>query len=235
MSKSHRPAWQSVIPGVAVWLAALPLPAQADPALCDSAARRAAVQSDVPVEVLLAITRTETGRSRDGALQPWPWTVNMEGEGRWFESLDTAKRFVFENFKRGARSFDVGCFQINYKWHGAAFASIDAMFDPEESGRYAASLLTDLYARTGSWSLAAGAYHSGTPVHATRYIARFETVLADLRNAGAVTGSEPARGPGVNGFPLLRQTGQAGVRASLVPLQDQERGAIVAFDRRASL
>src|SRR5699024_6482524 len=96
----------------------------------DRAARQAARAHDVPLDVLRAISRAETGRPRQGGLQPWPWTVNMEGRGRWFDNADAARAYVFAHFKAGARSFDVGCFQINYRWHGDAFRSIDEMFDP---------------------------------------------------------------------------------------------------------
>ena len=99
-------------------------------ALCDLAARRAARDQGVPLDVLRTITRTETGRGSKQGLQPWPWTVNMEGAGKWFQTEDETRAYVFSHFKRGARSFDVGCFQINFKWHGAAFDSMDQMFDP---------------------------------------------------------------------------------------------------------
>ena len=39
-----------------------------------------------------------------------------------------------EVFVDGQPSFDVGCFQLNYKWHGEHFASIDQMFEPGPSG-----------------------------------------------------------------------------------------------------
>lgn len=98
----------------------------------------------------------------------------MEGKGFWFDTLDEARSYVFKEFKRGARSFDVGCFQINYKWHGHAFPSIEAMFDPVENGLYAAKFLKELYQETGSWTAAAGAYHSRTKKYAEPYSARFE-------------------------------------------------------------
>ena len=142
-------------------------------AVCEQAAEIAAQKTGVPVSVLKAISLNETGRKSGGAFRPWAWTVNMEGKGFWFDTLDEARTFVFKEFKRGARSFDVGCFQINYKWHGQAFSSIDAMFDPLENGLYAARFLKDLYNETGSWSKAAGAYHSRTPKYADKYAARF--------------------------------------------------------------
>jgi len=146
-------------------------------ATCERVAEEAARRSGVPVSVLKAITLTETGRKTEGKFRPWPWTVNMEGAGHWFDTLDEARAYVFKEFKRGARSFDVGCFQINYKWHNEAFSSIDEMFDPLANALYAAKFLSDLYTETGSWNAAAGAYHSRTKEYADRYAARF----ADLR------------------------------------------------------
>ncbi|WP_376875627.1 transglycosylase SLT domain-containing protein [Albirhodobacter sp. R86504] len=141
---------------------------------CETAAVIASQQSGVPVSVLKAISLNETGRKLNGEFRPWAWTVNMEGAGHWFETRDEARAYVFKEFKRGARSFDVGCFQINYKWHHTAFSSIDEMFEPAANARYAAKFLTELYAEFGDWRKAAGAFHSRTPVHANRYTARFD-------------------------------------------------------------
>lgn len=152
------------------------VPQRSVSAQCDEAAALAARETSVPLDVLLAVTRTETGRSDGGALVPWPWTVNMEGAGRWFATEDEARAYVFLNFKRGARSFDVGCFQINYKWHGQAFRSIDEMFDPVRNALYAAGFLADLHAELGDWTKAAGAYHSRTKKYADRYEARFDRI-----------------------------------------------------------
>lgn len=205
--------------------------------ICDDAARYAAQNSGVPLSVLQAITRTETGRRRNGETQPWPWTVNMEGKGVWFTTEDEARAYVFKHFKRGARSFDVGCFQINYKWHHKAFRSIDEMFDPRANAAYAAKFLSDLYRETGDWSRAAGAYHSRTPKYATKYRARFDALRARLQGNPpkkapdktptqvAQAAVKPAR-PRVNTFPLLQAgSGQMG---SLVPLQHSNSRGLFA-------
>jgi hypothetical protein len=146
--------------------------------LCDEAALNAASAENVPLDVLQAISRTETGQGKN--LNPWPWTVNMEGEGRWFKTRDQAMAYVFSHFKKGARSFDLGCFQINYKWHGSAFRTIDEMFDPEINARYAARFLHKLHDELGDWSLAAGAYHSRSGPLAKRYSARFDQIRANI-------------------------------------------------------
>ncbi|MEM1265431.1 MAG: lytic transglycosylase domain-containing protein [Pseudomonadota bacterium] len=161
-------------------------------ALCEAAGADAARAFGVPVDVLRAIALTETGRVIDGRQRPWPWTVNMEGTGKWFPDRESALAYVREHHARGARSYDVGCFQINYRWHGQAFSSIDAMFDPRENAHYAARFLRSLYAEKGSWSQSAGAYHSRTPKVATRYAARFDRILARL-NGGAPL-APPAEG-----------------------------------------
>lgn len=148
--------------------------------LCDRAAARISQETSVPLSVLRAITRTETGRSRDGVLTPWPWTVNREGAGHWFDTRAAAQQFAERAISEGAHSFDVGCFQINYRWHGAAFSSITQMFDPVENARYAADFLQSLFDETGDWTKAAGAYHSRTETYAKRYRARFSRIHADL-------------------------------------------------------
>lgn len=154
--------------------------AVANAALCDQAAQIAARDANVPLDVLRAVSRTETGRSGKNGVAPWPWTVNMEGKGRWFETRDAARAWAFGHFKTGARSFDVGCFQINYKWHHHAFGSLDDMFDPVLNAQYAALFLEQLYGELGSWDAAVGAYHSRTAVYAKRYLARYRRIHADL-------------------------------------------------------
>lgn len=148
--------------------------------LCNSAAVTASTRANMPPEVLLALTLVETGRSRGGEFKPWPWTVNMEGKGYWFDTRIEAVRFVTDSYANGARSFDVGCFQINHRWHGEAFTSFDQMFDPVDNAIYASEFMTSLYNEGGSWSWAAGAYHSRTTSLAAKYRERYERIVANL-------------------------------------------------------
>jgi len=178
-------------------LAALLLPVQvraADPsALCERAIVLGSQRSGVPQEVLHAISLTETGRRDGGRLRPWPWAVNREGQGHWFKTREEALAFARKSIAEGRRSFDVGCFQINYHWHGANFPSIEAMFEPEAGADYAARYLQDLYAETGNWSLAAGSYHSRTPQYANIYRARFDRILGDIGGAPLVASDVAAK------------------------------------------
>lgn len=207
-------------------------PALADPAdICLAAAQDAASASNVPLSVMIAITQTETGRRQDGETRPWPWTVNMEGEGHWFESRDAALAYAFENYNRGARSFDVGCFQINFRWHGENFNSIEDMFDPAANAAYAAKFLSTLYAETGDWSAAAGAFHSRTETQAAGYRDTFDRFREAAIAAGADSGwlptgttpvllaaAEDNVAPRSNSFPLLQPSTGNRSLGSLVPL-----------------
>lgn len=154
--------------------------AQDEAALCNAAAIHAANNAAMPPDVLRALTLVETGRTRDGTFAPWPWTVNMEGQGHWFATRAEAVDYVTKSHASGARSFDVGCFQINHRWHGEAFTSFDQMFDPFANATYAASFMSDLFAEGGSWSWAAGAYHSRTTNLAAKYRDRFDRIFANL-------------------------------------------------------
>ncbi len=199
--------------------------------LCDQAMRRAALSEGVPLDVLRAIARVESGLNVAGTLRPWPWAINVEGQGLWFDTEVEAKSHVFQIFKAGARSFDIGCFQINYRWHGQAFRSIDEMFDPDQNARYAAGFLKDLFAELASWPAAAGAYHSRTPALAQTYSERFQTELARLNEDEPTSYAAVARDPFTHSSaPLLPSRSEAPKRimlGSLVPVADSATAFIV--------
>ena len=67
-------------------------PAIAQGLLCRSAVAAAEQASGIPAHLLAAIARVESGR-RDpntGAMHPWPWTANAEGQGFFYETKTEA-------------------------------------------------------------------------------------------------------------------------------------------------
>ena len=183
-------AWQRVILA-SIW-ALWALPSHALPDLCDDAARQAARETGVPLAVLMAIARVETGRTRQGRVEPWPWTTNTEGVGQWFDTREAAVTQARAAIARGQTSIDLGCFQVNWRWHGQHFAGPEALFHPLTAARYAAGLLARFHAELGSWERAAGAYHSRNPAPNARYRARFAQVMADLADSTqALAPSDP--------------------------------------------
>ena len=214
------------------------LRAREDPArICDAAAEHVAQQTGVPLSVLHTIAQTETGPSSGDALRPWPWTVNMQGKGVWFDTEDQARAYVFRHFKQGARNFDVGCFQINYRWHGQAFNSIEEMFDPLINARYAAEFLGDLYSELGDWAQAADTYHSRTQKSADRYMAHYTTIKQSPLNSTLPDNNAPVvrqqnLEAGVNSYSFLQRVGVQNGRGSLVPLS--RTGKSLFADRSGS-
>jgi hypothetical protein len=168
--------------------------AEAGAQICERAIIAGARRAGLPQDVLHAISLTETGRARGGRLRPYPWAINREGKGFWFGSREEALAFARASVAAGRRSFDVGCFQINYHWHGANFASLEAMFDPDTGADYAAAFLKSLYAERGNWSAAAGAYHSQTPSRASVYRARFDRIFAGLSGGAPLAVAAAAEG-----------------------------------------
>jgi len=167
--------------------------AMASPAdLCRAAAARAAARHDVPEAMLQAIALVESRRTVDGQSGPWPWTLNIAGEGVWLADRRAALARARAAVAAGQTSVDLGCFQLNYRWHGRHFDSLDVMIDPEPAADYAARFLAELYAETGDWVRAAGYYHSRTPRHFRPYRARVARALAQV---GPRSRTEP-EGPG---------------------------------------
>lgn len=130
---------------------------------------------EIPQNYLLAIALTESGRkSSSGVVAPWPWTVNAEGEGRWFDSLGEARRWVRSQQREGKNSIDIGCMQVNLRWHPAAFPDLATAFDPAANVDYAARLLRELRQQHGTWREALGRYHSHSDGLREAYTGRVE-------------------------------------------------------------
>lgn len=195
---------------------------------CDAAALRAASNYGVPPQVMLAITRAETGRSSDGELRPWPWAVNQAGTSHWFDTPEEATDFVAGAMQEGYSNLDLGCFQLNLRWHGENFPTVEDMFDPVNNADYAARFLVENHERTGNWVDAVAAYHSTRPEDAAAYVERVEAILQDLRDSGGPSAdafTQTAEIQKENRFPLLRSGTSSGL-ASLVPRSDASRSLI---------
>lgn len=137
-----------------------------DPGLaCRAAIRQAEVGSGLPANLLGGIARVESGR-RDpatGHFTAWPWTINAEGRGRFFDTKSEAIAYARELRGRGVQSFDVGCLQVNLLHHPEAFASLEDAFDPLTNARYAVHFLQTLKDKLGNWDEASAWYHSANP------------------------------------------------------------------------
>jgi len=144
------------------------IPAGTD--ICLRAILEAQERHNIPDNLLLAIGIQEAGRRVDGKLTVWPWTANSEGRGAFFDSKKALEDWVRLTQSTGKRSIDVGCMQVNQRWHAQHFASLEEATDPTANADYAARFLRNLYAETRDWWEAAGRYHSSTKAFKDIYL-----------------------------------------------------------------
>lgn len=148
-------------------------------------------QYGIPMHLLSAISSTESGRYHDGLKMtlPWPWTINVEGEGHYYDTKEEAVAAVKRYKMQGARSIDVGCMQVSLLHHPDAFANLEEAFDPEHNVAYGASFLRRLYDENKSWKQASSDYHSKTPSRGSEYVSvvydRWTNIIKRLREAKA--------------------------------------------------
>jgi hypothetical protein len=134
-------------------------------ALCRPAIATAERAHAIPSHLLAAIARVESGRKdpSTGKRNPWPWTINADGQASFYDDKPQAMAAATTMRPRVTRSIDVGCMQISLIQHPDAFATMDQAFDPILNAEYGAKFLRELYDKTGSWPRAVAMYHSATP------------------------------------------------------------------------
>ena len=155
-------------------------PAAARPSnACESHIIAAAKKYDIPVGVLYAVGLAETGHR--GSLQPF--ALNIAGKAVFPTSLGDALSEFQRYYDQGERLIDIGCMQINFRYHGNRFSDVESMFNPAANVAYAAKYLAELKKSQGSWAMAVARYHAGPDNDAAqkRYIC---TVITNLVTVG---------------------------------------------------
>lgn len=146
---------------------------------------RIAKESEIPVEILYAMARTESRRLTSQGIRPWPWTLNIAGEGHYFEdklsAFRTAKAAVAEG-----QSVDIGLMQISWRYHQDRFTSMLSAFDPYENLRVGAKILLEYIDQSGSLWSGIGRYHSGNQDKASPYQSRVAEQLVKVLEDSAL-------------------------------------------------
>jgi hypothetical protein len=151
--------------------------------LCQQAIETAGRAHATPPGLMAAIGRVESGRHDpvSGTLHPWPWTVDAEGQGVFYDSKAQAIAAVRALQARGVASIDVGCMQVNLMHHPDAFNSLEQAFDPMANADYAGRFLVELHGQTGAWPAATALYHSATPELGAAYEQKVMTVWPEVQ------------------------------------------------------
>lgn len=114
------------------------------------------------------VTHTAAERFLNG-IDADVYTVTGLSFSRRFANKDEAVRFVTVIMDAGHNNVDVGLMQVNMKYHGQNFDSLDDAFDPYKNVVYAVSYLRK-HRQTRDWWDSVGRYHSGTRMHSDRYV-----------------------------------------------------------------
>ncbi|MDA0781099.1 MAG: transglycosylase SLT domain-containing protein [Rickettsiales bacterium] len=131
-------------------------------------------KNHMPSNMLRAISVTESGKWSKFYHKKvaWPWTINVEGKGYYFDSKREAIAKVKKLIAKGKESIDIGCMQINLKYHPDAFTNLNQAFEPRYNIEYAAKFLTEKYEKNGNWETAIRHYHNMNREYSDKYIER---------------------------------------------------------------
>lgn len=131
---------------------------------CEKSIRLAEKKYNLPPYLLHAIALTESGRGG----RPSPMAMNIGGRTYIASSTMDMKNTVASN-GGSTSSIDIGCLQVNLKYHAKRFRNWESLLVPIYNAEYAALYLKELKKEFGTWSAAVGAYHSRTPWRSADY------------------------------------------------------------------
>ena len=201
------PRWSVLMAGAIMGAAPRRAPVQFGPPIpptpyemCEQAVE-AVRPKHMPESLMPAISRVESGRLDPAThrARPWPWTINVNGIGYYFETKDQAVASVEDLQARGTHSIDVGCMQVNLFFHPTAFATVEDAFDPAINAAYAARFLVGLYSQTGDWPLSTALYHSQTQElgedYQRRVFGQVITPMGPPSAAALALATKPPAGP----------------------------------------
>jgi len=149
--------------------------------------RTVAAEQGVPASILYAVALAESGTVVDPSrhIRPWPWTLNVSGQGRFFPSRQAASEALHAELAAGRESVDIGLMQVNWRYHKDRLASPTRALDPYHNLRVAARILRGCYQRREDWWEAVGCYHA--PSNARRAARYRQRVLRHWQRVAAST------------------------------------------------
>ena len=125
----------------------------------------------IPNKLLEAISLTETGRTVGGNYVAWPWSLNISGESFFFNNKKDLLIILKEKIQF-QKNIDIGCMQINYKYHNRNFNNVEEILDPRKNIEWAALFLKKLFNKHNSWNKAIAKYHSSNPKRMKNYLTK---------------------------------------------------------------
>lgn len=151
-----------------------------------AAYREVAVRHGIPADIFYAVALAESGRDLGGGQprRPWPWTLNIRGEGMYFVDRASAWRVIVESIATHQPSVDIGLMQVNWRYHRHRLIDPWRALDPHINLQVAAEILMSCQERLRDWWASVGCYHSpSNAARAQRYRERVRTHWRSLVNS----------------------------------------------------
>lgn len=139
----------------------------------------------VPPTVLYAVALQESQMRFGNAALPYPWTLNIRGVPKRFDSYRAALAALTECLRMGIQLVDIGLLQICWLYHHATLRSPARALDPYPNIEVGAQLLRNHFTKTGSWYRAVANYHNADPLIGDRYAASVFRHLGRIPGAGS--------------------------------------------------
>jgi hypothetical protein len=123
---------------------------------------------DMPKGLMSAIVTQESGGHA--------YALNVDGKAYKYRTAEEAG-YAIQDMAQRAYEIDVGCGQLNIRWHGVKFKNLGALLNPHVNMSYAAWHLSVLYKQTGSWAKAAAHYHSYDATKNRPYVCSLRRIM----------------------------------------------------------
>ena len=149
--------------------------------------RIVASESAIPDAIFYAVALAESGRvlKTDGVLRPWPWTLNVAGDGYYYPTRIEAWQALTGWLKDGKRSVDIGLMQVNWRYHQERLGTPWQALDPYHNLRVGAEILQECYTTRQDWWASVGCYHApSNPERADQYRQRVLSRWQRIERAG---------------------------------------------------
>ena len=130
--------------------------------------RQVAVANGIPADIFYAVALAESGRhlGDERPARPWPWTLNIHGEGVYFSDRRSAWHAIVAAIGKQWTSVDIGLMQVNWRYHQHRLLDPWRALDPHVNLQVAAEILKRCQQRLSDWWDSVGCYHS--PANAER-------------------------------------------------------------------
>ena len=148
--------------------------------ICQNLAEKFGKQFKIPYKLLSSISIVESGTIKKDKLISWPWTLNVDGEAKYFKTKDETVNFLESNLNK-FKNIDVGCMQISTRYHLQKFNNVSELINPENNVMYAAKYLRKLFHIHKTWNEAISRYHSSIPSRKKNYLSKVHYFWKKLR------------------------------------------------------